>query len=227
MSNASVNPPAALIFDWDNTLIDSWGCIQAAMNVTLTAMGHPPWDLEEIKGRVALSMRDSFPKLFGERWPEARDVFYQTYSAIHLDYLTPLPGVEAMLERLAGLGLKMAVVSNKNGGYLRDEARHLGWGQWFASLVGATDAAADKPAPAPVLLTLERLGLTSAKDIWFVGDAAVDMECAANSGCVGILLRTDPWREGEFAGHRPRLHFNLCSQLSDLVAELLVPISQI
>ncbi|HIJ63886.1 MAG TPA: HAD family hydrolase [Rhodospirillaceae bacterium] len=219
--------PAALIFDWDNTLVDSWGCIQAAMNVTLTRMGHAPWDLDEIKGRVALSLRDSFPVLFGERWPEARDIFYKAYSDIHLQYLAPLPGIETMLGRLAELGLKMAVVSNKNGGYLREEAQHLGWQRWFTSLVGATDAAADKPSPAPVQLTLERLGLAEPKDIWFVGDAAVDMECAANSGCIGVLLRGDPWRDGEFERFPPRLHFNLSSQLSDLVEELLVPISQI
>ena len=224
---SDLNPPAALIFDWDNTLVESWVVIQAAMNVTLTAMGHEPWDLAEIKGRVALSLRDSFPQLFGERWPEARDIFYKAYTDIHLQALAPLPGVEAMLERLAGLGLKLAVVSNKNGGFLRQEVQHLGWDRWFGSLVGATDASADKPSEAPVRLTRDRLGLSAADGIWFVGDAVVDMECAANSGCLSVLLRTDPWRDNEFDRFPPRLHFNLCSQLSDLVAELLVPISQI
>lgn len=225
--SGDLRPPAALIFDWDNTLVDSWGVIRAAMNVTLTAMGHAPWDLAEIKSRVALSMRDSFPRLFGGRWPEARDIFYKAYTDIHLDTLAPLPGAEAMLERLAGLGVKLAVVSNKNGGFLREEASHLGWDRWFGSLVGATDAPADKPSAAPVRLTRDRLGLSAADGIWFVGDAVVDMECAANSGCLPVLLRSDPRRDNEFDQFPPRLHFNLCSQLADLVGELLVPISQI
>ena len=92
--------PRAILFDWDNTLIDSWGCIQAAMNATLRAMGHGEWDLEETKRRVAQSLRDSFPELFGTRWQEARDVFYRTFSAIHLDHLAPLPGAAEMLDGL-------------------------------------------------------------------------------------------------------------------------------
>ena len=71
--------PRAVIFDWDNTLVDSWGCILAAMNTTLKAMGHVEWTMEEAKNRVARSLRDSFPELFGDRWTEARDVFYAAF----------------------------------------------------------------------------------------------------------------------------------------------------
>ena len=64
--------PDAIIFDWDNTLVDTWPVIHAALFETFTAMGHVPWTLEETKARVALSMRESFPKLFGDRWAAAR-----------------------------------------------------------------------------------------------------------------------------------------------------------
>ncbi len=222
-----LSPPRAVIFDWDNTLVDSWACIQAAMNATLTAMGQPEWDMEEIKRRVALSLRDSFPVLFGERWTEARDVFYQNFAAIHLDYLCPLPGVEAMLRQLSDLGVKMAVVSNKNGGFLRQEADRLGWNGLFRSLVGATDAAADKPSAAPVRLVLDAMGVAGTEGVWFVGDAAVDMECAANAGCVGILMREEKLRQGEFDRYPPRRHILCCGDFADLVSELLVPISPI
>ena len=35
--------PRAILFDWDNTLVESWGVIHEAMNLTLDAMGHPRW----------------------------------------------------------------------------------------------------------------------------------------------------------------------------------------
>lgn len=219
--------PRAVIFDWDNTLVDSWGCIQAAMNATLAAMGHPQWDLEETKRRVALSLRDSFPAMFGDAWQEARDVFYRSFAAIHLDHLKPLPGVVAMLGRLDELGVKMGVVSNKNGGFLREEAGALGWDKLFVRLVGATDAAEDKPSAAPVRLVLDSMGIDAGPAVWFIGDAAIDMQCAHNSGCVPILLREDPWRDGEFDHCRPRRHFGHCGEFIDLVHELLVPISPI
>jgi phosphoglycolate phosphatase len=113
--------PNAVLFDWDNTLVDSWVCIQRAMNATLAAMERPPWDLAETKERVARSMRDAFPEMFGERWKEARDVFYASFAAMHLELLTPLPGAGETLERLSGAGVPMAVISNKSGPFIRKE----------------------------------------------------------------------------------------------------------
>lgn len=219
--------PRAIIFDWDNTLVDSWLCIQAAMNTTLRAMDHDEWDLEETKRRVALSLRDSFPDLFGPRWQEARDVFYRAFSDIHLDYLAPLPGAAEMLQGLAELGLTLGVVSNKNGRFLRQEVRQLGWDGLFHRLVGATDASEDKPSAVPVRMCLDGAGVSAGPEVWFVGDSPIDMECAHNSGCVPILLRPDAWRDGEFDRFSPRSHLVHCRDFVTLVRELLVPISQI
>jgi len=219
--------PKAVIFDWDNTLVDSWGCIQAAMNRTLSVMGHPEWDIHETKRKVALSLRDSFPQMFGDRWTEARDVFYAAFEEIHLDYLKPLPGAAEMLEGLAALGVTLSVVSNKNGRFLRQEAEHLGWSKHFHRLVGATDAAADKPSPEPVHLALAESGILPGPDVWFCGDAEVDMHCAANTGCTPILLRIDEMEDGEFDNFPPRCHVEGCETFVALVSELVVPISSI
>ena len=71
----SVARPKALIFDWDNTLVDTWPVIHAALFETFTAMGQTPWTLAETRLRVRLSMRESFPILFGDRWTAAREIF--------------------------------------------------------------------------------------------------------------------------------------------------------
>ncbi|HXP96528.1 MAG TPA: HAD family hydrolase [Telmatospirillum sp.] len=218
MTSSSLVAPKGIIFDWDNTLVDSWGCIHAAINRTLSAMGHAEWAMDDMKSRVALSLRDSFPALFGARWQEARDVFYAAFEAIHLDYLKPLPGATRMLESLVERGVRLSVVSNKNGNYLRQEAAVLGWDRLFDSLIGATDAEQDKPAVAPVLLAFASMGCAPGEPVWFVGDAAVDMHCAGNSGCVPILLRTESPRPGEFADHPFHLQLEDCAALSGLVA---------
>jgi phosphoglycolate phosphatase len=215
--------PQAILFDWDNTLVESWAIIQAAMNVTLSAMGHVPWDLDETKRLVARSLKDSFPALFGPRWPEARDIFYREYKALHLDLTKPVDGAAQMLEGLCAAGLRLGVVSNKNGALLRREAAHLGWDGWFCRLVGATDAAADKPAADPVLMALEAMNTAPGPHVWFVGDAEIDMECARNTGCVAILLRDEPWRVGEFERYPPLVHFSKCGELLAHVCESAVP----
>ncbi len=225
MIRSGLVAPQAIIFDWDNTLVDSWPTIHAAMSATLTAMGQTPWTLEETRGRAALSLRDAFPALFGNRWQEAREIYYSNYAAIHEAGIVPLAGAEAMLGTLQDLGVRMAVVSNKTGSFLREEAEHLGWRHYFEHLVGAGDARADKPDAAPVRMALEVLGMESGERVWFAGDAPVDMHCAVNSGCVPILLRAHPPAEDEFAKHPPRHHFAAFESVTGLVRGLLHPIS--
>jgi phosphoglycolate phosphatase len=205
--------PRAILFDWDNTLIDSWHAIQDAQNHTFAAFGMPPWTLDETKERVRGSMRDTYPDLFGDRWLEAGQIFYQRFAARHLETLTPLPGAEDLLSELHRSGVALAVVSNKKGDYLREEAARLGWKPWFHRLVGAFDAARDKPAIEPVLLALEDTGIAPGDAVWFVGDADIDLACGANAGCVPVLLRQDPPTAAECASHPPVLHVTNCMAL--------------
>ncbi|MBT6116871.1 MAG: HAD hydrolase-like protein, partial [Rhodospirillaceae bacterium] len=123
--------PEAVIFDWDDTLIDNWGAIRNALNAAFSAMGHETWTLAETRARVRRSLRDTFPAMFGDRWTEARDIFYATYQADHLETLTPLPGASETLAFLTDEGISMAVVSNKTGALLRRESTHLGWDRYF------------------------------------------------------------------------------------------------
>jgi phosphoglycolate phosphatase len=225
VSDRALVAPRAIIFDWDNTLIDSWACIHAAVNATLRAMGRSEWTSAEAKTRAARSLRDSFPTLFGDRWTEARDIFYAAFAATHLEHLRPMPGAAGMLEYLNARGLALSVVSNKAGEYLRQEVDHLGWAKFFDRIVGATDTVHDKPATAPVHLALGTRRLVPGADIWFVGDAPVDMECALRSGCTPILIRQDPPGDREFDDYPPRHHVPGCDEFVSLVNELLVPIS--
>lgn len=183
--------PRAILFDWDNTLVDTWLTIHEALNHVMAAMDKPPWTLAETRARVRLSLRESFPLHFGDRWEEARGIYLDRFSAIHLERLTPLTGSAEMVEALAGEGIFLGVVSNKTGALLRREADQLGWSRFFGRIVGAGDAIADKPDPAPVRMALEPSGVEAGSEVWFVGDTGVDIECASNAGCVSVLLGSD------------------------------------
>jgi phosphoglycolate phosphatase len=193
---AELPAPRAILFDWDNTLVDNWLAIHDALNATLVAMGHVPWTVEETRDRLRKSLRDSFPEMFGARWEEARDIFYTRFEELHIERLRPLEGASAALERLAASGrFYLAVVSNKTGPYLRAEAAALGWDRHFGRLVGATDAAADKPASDPVHMALAGSGIAPGADVWFVGDGAIDVQCALAAGLVPVLLEGPKIRE--------------------------------
>jgi phosphoglycolate phosphatase len=214
--------PRALLFDWDNTLVDNWPAIHQALNATFQAMGHDLWTLKETKARVRKSLRDSFPEMFGDRWEDARKVFYDTFAEVHLTHLHPLPGTGEGLAVLAESGMPLAVVSNKNGTYLRAEADALGWRGHFINIVGATDAAADKPAPEPVHMALSNSGLIPGPDIWFIGDGAIDVECAKAAGLTPIVLES-PEIRAELSCHNLDQFIgddNFVADLSGLLALL-------
>src|SRR5205085_10769798 len=77
--------PRAILFDWDNTLVDSWGTIHEARNFVLAAMGHELRTLADTRRSARLSLRDDFPTIFGERWEEARTIYLDKVRAIHLE----------------------------------------------------------------------------------------------------------------------------------------------
>ena len=188
MRPVHIEKPAVILFDWDNTLIDSWQVIHAALVETFIAMGKKPWDLEETKQRVQKSLRDSFPALFGEKWHDAADVFYESFENLHIKNLKPMPFASEMLARAAQSVDVLGVISNKTGKYLRKEVKHLDWDKYFFDVIGAGDADFDKPNAAPVNLFMQKNAIASNAVIWYVGDSDIDVETAENSGCIPVLI---------------------------------------
>lgn len=206
--------PSAILFDWDNTLVDTFPTITAAFNHTLASFGLPVWSAEEARARIQRSLRDSFPELFGPRWREARTIYYGHFADHHLERLRPMPGAGALLERLTARGIPLGVVSNKRGAFLRAEVEALGWERRFGALIGAGDASRDKPDPAAPRLALERMGVPPGPEVWLVGDAPIDVECARAAGLTAALVRDDL---SAYDGPAPDHRFVSCETAGFLV----------
>lgn len=190
--NAFVFPgsslPVAVLFDWDNTLVDTWKTIFYAVNKTLAAFGLEAWEEDFALSNIQHSGREAFPRLFGDKAKEAQKFFYKVVEEDHLQGLNPMPEAEALLQVLKERGIPVGVVSNKSSVFLRKEAAHLGWQSYFRVLVGAGDAFRDKPAADPLLLALRTLKIPASTEVWMVGDAPVDWDCAKAAGCQAIAI---------------------------------------
>lgn len=209
--------PSVLLYDWDNTLVDGWAGITAALNAVFAEFGHALWTVDDTRNRVRVSLRESFPVMFGDKWEHARDIFYDTLTHKHLDHVCPMPGVPEVLE--AGIAWPQGVVSNKAGAFLRREATHLGWDRFFGSVIGAGDATADKPDPAPIHLALSRLGRIADLSVWYMGDTALDMQAARSAGVTAVLVGNAE-HDGGVERAAPHIHFpsahDLRARLRDL-----------
>jgi phosphoglycolate phosphatase len=202
----TLKQPKAVLFDWDNTLVDTWPVIHAALHEMFVVMEKTPWTLEEVKQRVKHSARDAFPALFGNDWQRAADLYRDFYRAKNLETLTPLPQAKEVLDALYDKGVSMAIVSNKMGDTLRKECAHLGWDKYFTALIGSSDTEHDKPHPLPVFTALGEV--KPSDDMWFMGDSVVDLEVAIRAGLTPILYGpVTPEKAGEYGGFAFTRHY--------------------
>lgn len=211
-------PPTVLLYDWDNTLVDGWAGITAALNAVFAAFDKPLWTVEDTRNRVRVSLRESFPVMFGDAWERARDLFYGTLRDQHLDHVQPMPGAAEALR--AGARWPQGVVSNKAGDFLRREVVHLGWSGHFGPVIGAGDAVADKPDPAPIFLALQQLGCAPGPSVWYLGDTALDMQAARAAGVTAVLVG-DAAHDGGVARAAPHRHFTSAFTLAAQLRALM------
>ncbi len=81
LPSAAPPPPTYLLYDWDNTLVDGWAGVAAALNAVFTAFGHAALDRSRTPAPASASpCATAFPLMFGDRWARARDMFYATLS---------------------------------------------------------------------------------------------------------------------------------------------------
>ncbi len=207
--------PKAILFDWDNTLVDTWRVAYDSINFARSALGLAILTLEDFWQRPHHSMRDASPELFGENFAEGERIFYEAVDKLHLLELSTLKGAEDLLKDLKIRGIYMGIVSNKEGNYLRKEVDHLGWKPHFHKVIGARDTKEDKPSPFPVLAALHESSLVPGHDVWFVGDSIVDVYCARASGCIPVVVG-----HGEASQEQDIIHAKDCQGLAQLITTL-------
>lgn len=180
--------PKMILFDWDNTLMDTTPALYKAFSVMRDRYDLPHYTMSEYQARTGLSMRETFPQMFGDKWEEARKIYLDAYQANHIALLVPFADAKEVVAFAAEKVCKVGVVSNKTSSILKKEIDHLQWNEYFSAVVGAGDAPKDKPAPDPVYLALEQAGLHGPQDVWFVGDGDADVLCAKNAGCLPVRV---------------------------------------
>lgn len=184
--------PKFIIFDWDNTLVDSWPLIQESFNHTASILGLKTFSKIEVINQVGYAIRSSFPNIFGDLASKAQEIYTEYYVANYMARLKLLPYAHEILHYLTNLKIPLFIVSNKKGASVRRETKALNINQYFSNIIGSLDTNYDKPNIAPVIKALESHSYNEAdtKNILFIGDSLVDYECAQNLGMQSILVNS-------------------------------------
>ena len=207
-------PQKIILWDWDNTLVDTFDAILTAQNVMRKTYGLPTWSKEEAKSAMNKSGRNLIKDLVGEeKAQEARAVYLKAYAQSASEIVLK-PFAIDVLEKAKSLGYVNILASNKAGSILRNEAHTLNVDMYFDRIIGAEDTPCDKPSKS---FTDSAINGYDVENIISIGDGKADIQMGHNyvTG-IGLLVWTNP-ETPEFAENKPDASFE---NLQDLVGYL-------
>lgn len=181
----------AVIWDMDGTVLDTLGDLHDSVNYTLSTAGYAPRTFEQTRCSVGNGLRNlvalSVPD--GEKNPRFEELFatMKEYYMAHSRIKTrPYEGIGEVLDALKKKGIKMAIVSNKLDGAVKELVKDF-YPQMDYSL-GEIEGIARKPAPDMVNKAIEALGVSKEETV-FIGDSEVDVLTARNAEleCISVL----------------------------------------
>ncbi len=193
-----------IIWDWDNTLVDTFNAILSAQNVMRRFYGLPSWTKQEAKAAMNVSGRNLIADLVGtERSKEARQIYLEAYTKNASEINLKTGAIDA-LEKAKSLGYINVLASNKAGNILRNEVHTLNVDHYFDRIIGAEDTDNDKPSKAFSDAALAGFEYDA---IYSIGDGKSDIKMGHNyeGGC-GILVWTNP-DTPEFENDKPDYAF--------------------
>lgn len=178
-------------FDLDGTLLDTSRDLGNALNHALSSIGRPEVPYDQVRnligGGSGLMLRRALALTGGDEGVEfeaLRQVLVSHYAQNIAHHTVLFPGGEAMLDKLAGMGVKLAVVTNKPHGLAIRLFDELGLSPRFASIIGGGTHPL-KPDPAALHAMISDCGGGRAA---FVGDTTFDTRAAKAAGmpCVAV-----------------------------------------
>jgi phosphoglycolate phosphatase len=185
-------PNGAVVFDLDGTLIDSQADIAHAMNRALAKHGLPAHPVEAYRLFVGEGVEHLVQRALP---PEQQGLKASVMAEYRKDYAQnatvhtrPFPGIEALLESLGALGLKLAVLSNKPDAPTRMLVEQLLRRFRFEVVFGERPGVPKKPDPTAAREIANVLRVP-AEACLFVGDTPIDMRTAVAAGMspIGVL----------------------------------------
>lgn len=205
-------PPAALLFDLDGTLLDSLPDLATAVDRMLVEMGHEPAGIERVRGwigdgarqlvheallfssQAAHGGRVSSTSIGARVLDEALDIYTRHYTECCTDRSQLFAGVREALGHWRERGVPMACVTNKSARFTAPLLEHFSLDALLPVAVSGETLAQRKPAAAPLLFACEQLHVTPQRAL-MIGDSRNDV-LAARAGGMPVVCVSYGYNHG-------------------------------
>lgn len=182
--------PAAVLFDLDGVLIDSYRVWFHLLNAAAAHWSVPGIDEATFASGWGQGIEADREQFYPERSIAEIEAFYHAHFVDHIEHPVIPPGVDSVFEALVACALPSAVITNTPNPLATELAARAGATPDL--VLGGTDVPRAKPAPDLVQHAARGLGV-EATSCWVVGDSAYDRDAAraAGSAFVGIGIEGD------------------------------------
>jgi HAD superfamily hydrolase (TIGR01549 family) len=176
----------AVVFDLDGTLVDTMTSAPQAYADTIRSLSGPEVSASDVVAVWHLGPTPVVLEHFLGRQisPDDAERFHRFFDAV-VATVEPFPGVIEMLDALSRNGNRLGVFTTATRRAATGTLTATGLAGYFSVVVGGDDVSRPKPAPDGLELSCRRLG-TGVTDTVYVGDAAVDLQCAESANASGI-----------------------------------------
>ncbi|GAB2911289.1 HAD-IA family hydrolase [Paralcaligenes sp. KSB-10] len=174
---------AAVVFDWDGTVMDSTHSIVAAMQAACIDLGLPVPASADASWVIGLSLESALYRAVPTLTHEQMPLFLQRY---RVHFLTRDPdiklfdGILGLFSSLRERQVRLAVATGKSRVGLDRALNSMNLREQFAA-TRCADESSSKPHPGMLLEIMDELDLKP-EQLIMVGDTIHDIQMASNAG---------------------------------------------
>ena len=223
LSNIGGASGQALLFDLDDTLVDSGRikrrvfsaalkqCAIADDEVVDLFMNMSGIPLFEVCGKLGL--------------PHGVPSLYRELSAKVRSEIVVFPGVLEIISGFHKKGLPMGIVTGRDRASSLEILKNTRLSDYFQALITPDDISSSKPSPGPLFFACGLLQSEPSRSV-FVGDSIADMKSAHAAGLFGVGCTWSGAAENELVGAGASIVVEAVDELQKAVVEVIVSNAQ-
>ena len=180
-----------VLFDFDGTLVNTNDVIIASWQHTYMHYRGREESIETITSCFGKPLLITMEREFPGVDPQESAEVYRTFQQQNAHLLVKIfPGIVDLLKALKEAGYRMGIVTSRTRESALRYMDMFGITEYFEAMVTCDDTTVHKPNPEPILLGLEKMGITKDEAI-MIGDSPFDIKCANNAGVKSVMV---DWR---------------------------------
>lgn len=206
----------AVVFDLDGTVVDSVELIVVSFQHAIREVLGREASREESIANVGRPLREQMVLISPEHADELVAVYREFNHREHDRMLTLYDGILNLLHSLQTAGVKLGLVTSKSR-YTTQMAFDLtGIESYFDQAICADESPRNKPSPDPILLCLERLGVSPAEAA-YVGDSPADIQAARAADVHAIGVTWGVFPEEALVAEKPDVLVHTIPELAEVL----------